>query len=340
MREEGFSQVILAIESSCDDTSASVIKDGEVLSNVTDNQEVHKSYGGVVPELASRQHHQKIVPVVHRALELSKTKISDIHAVAFTQGPGLLGSLLVGCSFSKGLALALNVPLITVNHMEAHVLAHFVRKPKPEFPFLCLTVSGGHTQLVLMESIHNLRIVGSTLDDAAGEAFDKIGKYLGLEYPAGPVIDRLSKSGKPVYSFPKPNVGLLDFSFSGLKTAVMYFLRDQKKINATFVEDHINDICASVQSTIVNILLEKLEIASDHFGVKNVGIAGGVSANSELRQKLAVKSEQRGWNYYIPEFEFCTDNAGMIAMAAHYKFVNKDFADHSVTPDPRLKIRT
>lgn len=338
MVSKGISPVILAIESSCDDTSAAIIHKGEVLSNITDNQIVHQSYGGVVPELASRQHHQKIIPVVQEALKVSETSIEELDAVAFTQGPGLLGSLIVGCSFSKGMALALDIPLIAVNHMEAHVLAHFVRPPKPEFPFLCLTVSGGHTQIVLMESINSMRLVGSTRDDAAGEAFDKIGKFLGLQYPAGPVIDKLSKEGQPVFSFPKPSVENLDFSFSGLKTAVMYFLRDKKKENPDFIKDNLKDICASVQRTIVTILIEKLEMASKKYDVNNVGIAGGVSANSELRQRLSEKALQNNWKHYIPEFEFCTDNAGMIAMAAHYKYLNENFADQKVTPDPRMKI--
>ena len=332
------SVTILAIESSCDDTSAAVIRNGRVLSNLIANQTVHKSYGGVVPELASRMHHQVIVPVVHEALKQADIEQNQLNAIAFTQGPGLLGSLLVGCSFAKAMALSLDIPLIAVNHMEAHVLAHFVEEPKPQFPFLCLTVSGGHTQLVRVEDVDQMTVIGSTRDDAAGEAFDKIGKYLGLDYPAGPVIDRLAKEGNATFTFPKPKIDGLGFSFSGLKTAVLYFLRDQIKQNPDFVKDHLNDICASVQKTIVDILMEKLIVASKEENIQHIGIAGGVSANSALRSTFTDLAKKHGWHIYIPALQYCTDNAGMIAMAAHYKFERERFADQTATPDPRLKM--
>lgn len=329
---------ILAIESSCDDTAASVISGGKVLSNLVANQTVHQKYGGVIPELASRAHHQKIVPVVDAALKEANIDKRALDAVAFTQGPGLLGSLLVGCSFAKGLAMSLNIPLIAVNHMEAHVLAHFVEEPRPALPFLCLTVSGGHTQIVIVRSVLDMEVIGTTRDDAAGEAFDKIGKYLGLDYPAGPIIDRLAREGKAVFDFPKPNIDGLGFSFSGLKTAVLYFLRDQLKSNPDFIKDHLTDICASVQQTIIDILMEKMESASQQTGISEVGIAGGVSANSALRQAFKDREQQLGWNTYIPAFQYCTDNAGMIAMAAHYKFEQGVFASQEVVPEPRLKV--
>ena len=330
--------VILAIESSCDDTSASIIIDGQVRSNLVANQQVHKNYGGVVPELASREHHQKIIPVVDAALKAAGVSTGDLSAVAFTQGPGLLGSLLVGCSFAKGLAWSLDVPLIGVNHMSAHVLAHFVEEPRPLFPFLCLTVSGGHTQIVRIEDVDDMKVIGSTIDDAAGEAFDKIGKYLGLEYPAGPIIDKLAKEGEPVYTFTKPRVSDLNFSFSGLKTAVMYFLRDEIKKNPDFRDTHLHDICASVQHTIIEILIEKLIKASEQENIHQIGIAGGVSANSGLRARLTQVADDRGWNTYIPAIQYCTDNAGMIAQAAHYLYERKIFVDQEVTPDPRMQI--
>ena len=330
--------VILAIESSCDDTSASIIINGRVKSNLIANQTVHKNYGGVVPELASRQHHQKIVPVVHQAIDEAGVSLTDLTAIAFTQGPGLLGSLLVGCSFAKGLALALDLPLIGVNHMEAHVLAHFVEEPRPSFPFLCLTVSGGHTQLVEVQDISQMKLMGKTRDDAAGEAFDKIGKFIGLDYPAGPIIDRLAKKGNAIFDFPKPKVPGFDFSFSGLKTAVMYFLRDEIKKDADFIKKNRENICASVQRTIVEILLDKLEKASLETRITEIGIAGGVSANSHLRHELNLLAEEKKWNAYVPHIQYCTDNAGMIAMAAHYKFLNKQFTDQKAVPNPRLKI--
>ncbi len=332
--------IILAIESSCDDTSAAIIRDGEVLSNLIATQTVHQAYGGVVPELASRQHHQKIVPVIDEALRTSGVKKDQLSAIAFTQGPGLLGSLLVGCSFAKGMALSLDIPLIAVNHMEAHVLAHFVEDPKPNFPFLCLTVSGGHTQLVKVTNPLEMEVIGTTRDDAAGEAFDKIGKYLGLDYPAGPIIDKLARDGQAKYEFAKPRVDGLGFSFSGLKTSVLYFLRDKLKEDENFINDNLNDICASVQQTIVDILMDKLTKATKKTGITEVGIAGGVSANSALRKALSESAETHGWKTFVPAIQYCTDNAGMIAMAAYYKYENGDFVDQDVTPNPRLKIPT
>jgi len=334
------SPLILAIESSCDDTSAAIIREGEVLSNLVASQSVHKHYGGVVPELASRTHHQQIVPVVDASLKESGVKKEQLDAIAFTQGPGLLGSLLVGCSFAKGLALSLDIPLISVNHMEAHVLAHFVEEPRPTFPFLCLTVSGGHTQIVKVNNPLDMIVIGETRDDAAGEAFDKVGKYLGLEYPAGPIIDRLAQDGDPIYYFSKPKIEGLGFSFSGLKTGVLYFLRDQIKKDPDFIQNNLNDICASVQDTIVAILMDKLESASVQEGISEIGIAGGVSANSVLRRALTNRSESLGWHTYVPSIKYCTDNAGMIAMAAHYKYEQGLFSDQTVSPNPRLKIRS
>ncbi len=332
------SSIILAIESSCDDTAAAVIVNGKVKSNLVANQTIHKSYGGVIPELASREHHQNIVPVVHKALESAGITKGQLDAIAFTQGPGLLGSLLVGCSFAKGLALSLDIPLIGVNHMEAHVLAHFVDDPIPSLPFLCLTVSGGHTQIVKVSDVSKMQVIGTTRDDAAGEAFDKIGKYLGLEYPAGPIIDKLAKDGTPKFTFTKPHIEGLGFSFSGLKTAVLYFLRDQVKKDKKFIANNLNDLCASIQYTIVTILMEKLEMASIQEEIQEIGIAGGVSANSALRAALLERKNSLGWNTYIPAFEYCTDNAGMIAMAAHYKYLRGVFVNQSVVPNPRLKI--
>lgn len=334
------SVVILAIESSCDDTSAAVIKDGRLLSNFIANQTVHQKYGGVVPELASRQHHLQIVPVIDAAMKDAGVSLPELSAVAFTQGPGLLGSLLVGCSFAKGLALSLDKPLIAVNHMEAHVLAHFVEEPRPEFPFLCLTVSGGHTQIVRVDDVDQLVVLGTTRDDAAGEAFDKIGKYLELDYPAGPIIDKLAAKGKPIFTFNKPRIEGLGFSFSGLKTSVLYFLRDQLKEDKDFIKDNLHDICASVQATIVEILMDKLIKASKRENINHIGIAGGVSANSALRRSLIEHAELNNWQTYVPAIQYCTDNAGMIAMAAHYKYLNEVFVDQDVTPEPRLKMKS
>ena len=326
---------ILAIESSCDDTSAAVIQDGAILSNCVANQEVHKLYGGVVPEAASRAHQVNIVPVVDAAIQKSGIQKEDLSAIAFTRGPGLIGSLHVGVAFAKAFALSLDIPMIEVNHMQAHVLAHYAEDPKPRLPFLCLTVSGGHTEIVLVKDYLDMEVLGTTIDDAAGEAFDKTGKLLGLDYPAGPVIDRLAKLGKPVFEFTEPQVGELDFSFSGLKTSILYFLKKGLKDNPDFIKENINDICASVQSRIVSILLNKLKIAAKKTGIKEVAIAGGVSANSELRNTLTEIGGELGWNTYIPRFEYCTDNAAMIAVTAHFKYLKKEFVGQDVTPVAR-----
>lgn len=326
---------ILAIESSCDDTSAAVIRDGVVLSNCVANQEVHQLYGGVVPEVASRAHQANIIPVVALALQQAGVAKTDLNAVAFTRGPGLLGSLLVGTSFAKAFALSLGLPLIEVNHLAAHVLAHFAEEPKPKFPFLCLTVSGGHTQIVLVRDFHDLEILGQTIDDAAGEAFDKSGKLLGLGYPAGPLIDRHARQGQPRFAFPEPEVPGLNFSFSGLKTSILYFIKREIAANPHFIAEHLDDICASIQDRIVTILLKKLRRAAHQTGIREIAIAGGVSANSGLRQALAVMGNQEGWTTYIPAFQYCTDNAGMIAVAAHYKYLRGEFCGQEVTPFPR-----
>ncbi len=329
---------ILAIESSCDDTGASIIRNGKILSNRVANQIVHQEYGGVIPELASRQHLQNIVPVIELALRDANIDKLELDAIAFTRGPGLLGSLIVGVSFAKSMALSLNIPLIEVHHMHAHVLAHFIEDPKPSFPFLCLTVSGGHTQIVLVESSNNMKVLGSSIDDAAGEAFDKTGKILGLDYPAGPIIDKLAKDGNHVFKFPEPKVNELDFSFSGLKTSILYFLQKEMAINPKFIDENLNDICCSVQSTIVNILLKKLARAAELTKIEEIGIAGGVSANSQLRESLCLLGVKKSWNTYIPKFEYCTDNAAMIAIAAHYKYLNNEFVDQSVTPLSRMEF--
>lgn len=325
--------IILGIESSCDETSAAISVDGQIRANIIANQTIHEKFGGVVPELASRAHQQNIVPVVDQALKEAKISKKDVDAVAFTRGPGLLGSLLVGTSFSKGFALAMDIPLIDINHMQAHILAHFIEDPKPSFPFICLTVSGGHTQIVLVRDYFDMEILGQTLDDAAGEAFDKTAKILQLPYPGGPLIDRYAREGNPqAFSFPEPQIAGLDFSFSGLKTAILYFIRDQVKEDPDFVERNLPDICASVQSRIVSILINKLKKAADQYGVREIAIAGGVSANSGLRAELLSTGAQEGWQVYIPKFEYCTDNAAMIAIAGHHKFLKGDFASQSVEP--------
>lgn len=325
--------IILGIESSCDETSAAISVDGQIRANIIANQTIHEKFGGVVPELASRAHQQNIVPVVDQALKEAKISKKDVDAVAFTRGPGLLGSLLVGTSFSKGFALAMDIPLIDINHMQAHILAHFIEDPKPSFPFICLTVSGGHTQIVLVRDYFDMEILGQTLDDAAGEAFDKTAKILQLPYPGGPLIDRYAREGNPqAFSFPEPQIAGLDFSFSGLKTAILYFIRDQMKEDPDFVERNLPDICASVQSRIVSILINKLKKAADQYGVREIAIAGGVSANSGLRAELLSTGAQEGWQVYIPKFEYCTDNAAMIAIAGHHKFLKGDFASQSVEP--------
>lgn len=329
--------VILAIESSCDETSVAISNNGKITANVIANQTIHQNYGGVIPELASRVHQQNIVPVIQQALIDAKVSKKDINAVAFTRGPGLLGSLLVGVSFAKSFALALDLPLIAINHMHAHILAHFIEDPKPKFPFLCLTVSGGHTQIVVVRDYFNMEIVGQSLDDAAGEAFDKTAKILNLPYPGGPLIDKHAAKGNPLaYKFPVPQIKNLDYSFSGFKTAILYFIRDQEKLNPNFISEHLDDICASVQYSIVNILLAKVKKAAQQYNITEIAIAGGVSANTGLRQALNEKAKELNWNVYIPAFEYCTDNAAMIAIAGHYKFINKEFVGQEIAPASRM----
>ena len=339
---------ILGIESSCDDTSAAVLQNDLLLSNVIAGQEVHRSFGGVVPELASRAHQQNIIPVIDAAIKKANITKNDLSAVAFTQGPGLLGSLLVGISFAKAFALGLNIPLIEVDHLNAHILAHFVRlpqtpdgipqKPAPAFPFLCLTVSGGHTQLVLVHGDEEMEIIGQTIDDAAGETFDKAAKIMGLPYPGGPVIDRLAKEGDPKkFTFAKPHIAGLDFSFSGLKTSILYFIRDELKKDEAFIENNKADLCASIQDSIIGILLKKVIAAADVTGIRQVAIAGGVSANSALRKALLAAGEKHGWDVFIPPFQFTTDNAAMIAMAGYFKFKKGEFGSQNATPYARKK---
>ncbi|MGG7661075.1 tRNA (adenosine(37)-N6)-threonylcarbamoyltransferase complex transferase subunit TsaD [Dyadobacter sp. BHUBP1] len=330
---------ILAIESSCDETSAAVITNGNIRSNVVATQLIHTQYGGVVPELASRAHQQHILPVVDKALNDAKIAKKDLDAIAFTKGPGLLGALLVGTSFAKSMALGLDIPLIEINHMQAHVLAHFIDEPKPAFPFLCLTVSGGHTQIVKVTGPLDMEIIGETRDDAVGEAFDKTAKLLDLPYPGGPLIDKYAAQGNPqAFPFPLPEMPGLDFSFSGIKTSFLYFLQKQVRQNPDFIQENIADICASIQFTLIDILLKKLKKASRETGIKEIAIAGGVSANSGLRKSLRELGDQLGWNVYIPAFEYCTDNAAMIAIAAHYKFEAGDFSDQTVSPLARMEF--
>lgn len=335
------SVIILGIESSCDDTSAAILKDNLLLSNLISNQEVHEEYGGVVPELASRAHQANIIPVVDRAIKQANINSSDINAIAFTQGPGLLGSLLVGASFAKGFALAQNIPLIEVNHLHGHILSHFIKinehSQHPKLPFLCLLVSGGHTQLVLVKGYNDMQIIGKTIDDAAGEAFDKCAKVMGLGYPGGPVVDRLAKNGNPnAFKFAKPLPKGLDFSFSGLKTSFLYFLRDQLKENPRFIDENKEDLCASLQSTIVSILMDKLIATSKKLGVKEIALAGGVAANSGLRDATTKMGKKLGWKTYLPELKFTTDNAAMIAIAGYFKYLDQDFATHESLPQARL----
>ncbi len=331
--------IILAIESSCDETSAAIIKNGKVLNNIIASQAVHQKYGGVVPELASRAHQQNIVMVVREAMEGSGIGKTDLDAIGFTRGPGLIGSLMVGVSFAKGMALGLNIPLIEVNHMQAHVLAHFIDLPAPRFPFLCLTVSGGHTQIVLVRDYLDMEVIGQTQDDAAGEAFDKAAKILEMPYPGGPLVDRMAREGnRYAYRFPETSMPGLDFSFSGIKTAFLYFVRDEKKKDPDFVQKNLADICASLQHSLVAMLLTKLEQASRQTGIREIAIAGGVAANSGLRNDLSALAAKKGWNVYIPAFEHCTDNAAMIAIAAHYRFLNADFAPLDVTPLARMPV--
>jgi N6-L-threonylcarbamoyladenine synthase len=330
---------ILAIESSCDETSAAILSDGQMLSNIIATQLIHEQYGGVVPELASRAHQQHILPVVERALTDAKVAKTDLSAIAFTRGPGLLGSLLVGTSFAKAMALGLNIPLIEVNHMQAHVLAHFIEEPKPTFPFLCLTVSGGHTQIVRVDGPLDMAVIGQTQDDAVGEAFDKSAKLLGLPYPGGPLIDKYAKDGNPLaYRFPMGDMPELNFSFSGIKTAILYFLRDNTKVNPDFIAQNLPDICASIQHTLVQMLLTKLKKAARETGIRDIAIAGGVSANSGLRTALTQIGIELGWNVYVPRFEYCTDNAAMIAMAAQFKYEQADFTPQTVSPIPRMSF--
>lgn len=334
--------IILAIESSCDDTSVAVIRDGYILSNLIAGQEVHMMYGGVVPELASRAHQANIVPVTDVAVRQAGISRKDINAVAFTRGPGLLGSLLVGTSFAKGVALALGIPLVEVNHLQAHVLAHFILEEQaghrqPSFPFLCLLVSGGHSMLVVLRDYLEMEIIGNTIDDAAGEAFDKCGKLMGLPYPAGPAIDTQAKQGnRTAFRFARPLAGGLDFSFSGLKTSFLYFLRDKTKDDPDFISRNIPDLCASLQATIVDILIGKLVRASLQTGIREIGIAGGVSANSELREALTREGIKRGWNTYVPPLGYTTDNAAMIGITGYYKYLRGEYAGHDVTPMARL----
>ncbi|HZG01652.1 MAG TPA: tRNA (adenosine(37)-N6)-threonylcarbamoyltransferase complex transferase subunit TsaD [Chitinophagales bacterium] len=327
--------VILAIESSCDETSAAVWRNGGVASNVTATQDVHRQYGGVVPELASRVHQQHIVPVVHQAVSQAGLKLDDVDAVAVTVGPGLIGSLLVGISFAKGLALALNKTLICVNHMQAHVAAHYIDH-QPVFPFLCLTVSGGHTQLVVVNDFMQMEIIGQTLDDAAGEAFDKAAKLLGLSYPGGPMVDWHAQRGEALFQFPEPQIPGYDFSFSGLKTAFLYFVQDKLKRDPSFLKTNMDNVCASIQQRIVTILLNKLKQAANDRNIKHVALAGGVSANSGLRKGFEALGKKEGWTTYIPKFEYCTDNAAMIAAAAFYMYEKKQFAQLDATPHVRM----
>lgn len=334
--------IILGIESSCDDTSAAILKNEAILSNITANQEIHAEWGGVVPELASRAHQQNIVPVVDAAIKKAGIQKEDIDAVAFTNGPGLMGSLLVGVSFAKAFSLAMDIPIIEVNHMQAHILAHFIEdneKNKPNFPFLCLTVSGGHTQLVMVRDYLDMEVIGSTKDDAAGEAFDKTAKLLGLPYPGGPLIDKLAREGNPTaFTFTKPKVDGFDFSFSGLKTNVLQFLEREKRKNPNFISENLTDICASIQHTIVAILEEKLVAAARHFNCRELAIAGGVSANSGVRNMLLSLEKKKKMKVHIPRFEYCTDNAAMIAITGRYHYLNKDFASQAITPNARMKI--
>jgi len=330
---------ILAIESSCDETSAAVIDNGKVLNNYIATQSVHEKYGGVVPELASRAHQQNIVPVVDQALKDAGIAMTDLSAIAFTRGPGLMGALLVGTSFAKSMALALHIPLIEVNHMQAHILAHFIEEPSPKFPFLCLTVSGGHTQIVKVSGFLDMEVIGETQDDAVGEAFDKSAKLLGLGYPGGPKIDQLAQQGDAErFSFPETEMPGYHYSFSGIKTAILYFLRDQLKQNERFIEENLPDIAASIQHILINMLLQKLRKAARDQEINQIAIAGGVSANSGLRSALDRMAEKEKWETFIPRFEYCTDNAGMIAMAAHYKYLAKEFVGQEVSALPRMKI--
>jgi N6-L-threonylcarbamoyladenine synthase len=336
--------IILGIESSCDDTSAAVIENGVILSSIISSQKVHELYGGVVPELASRAHQQNIVPVVDVAIKQAGIKRNDINAIAFTRGPGLLGSLLVGTSFAKGLSLALDIPMIEVNHLQGHVLAHYVKDNeedinKPSFPHLCLLVSGGNSQIILVKNHLEMEVIGQTIDDAAGEAFDKCGKVMGLPYPAGPIIDKLAKEGDPdSIEFNKPKIPGLNYSFSGLKTSFLYHLRDELKINPNYIEERKADLCASLQKTIIDILLTKLIRASKETGINEITLAGGVSANSGLRNEIIKIGNKRGWKIFVPPLRYTTDNAAMIAITGYYKYLNGEFATHEMVPFARMVI--
>ncbi len=332
---------ILGIESSCDETSASITKNGVVLSNIIASQDVHIKYGGVVPELASRAHQQQIIPVVHAAITEAGITLKNLNAIAFTRGPGLMGALLVGCSFAKSLSLALEIPLIEVNHMQAHIIGNFAKRDNeikeiPEFPFLCLTISGGHTQLVLVNSYLDMKIIGQTLDDAAGEAFDKTAKMLILPYPGGPHIDKHAQNGNPLrYKFPTSDIAEYNFSFSGFKTAVLYFLQKEIKQDSNFIANNIDDLCASIQFTIIKTLMNKLKLAAENLNIKTIALSGGVSANSGIRDALMLEKEVSNWNVFIPNFEYCTDNAGMISLYGYYKYLAKEFCDLSISPVAR-----
>ncbi|MCU0390141.1 MAG: tRNA (adenosine(37)-N6)-threonylcarbamoyltransferase complex transferase subunit TsaD [Thermoflexibacter sp.] len=330
---------ILAIESSCDETSAAIIRDKKVLNNIIANQKIHEVFGGVVPEHASRAHQQNIVPVIDMALKDANVKKEELNAIAFTRGPGLLGSLLVGTSFAKALALGLKIPLIEVNHLQAHVLAHFIDDPKPRFPFLCLTVSGGHTQIVLVKGYLDMKVIGQTQDDAVGEAFDKTAKMLGLPYPGGPMIDKYAKEGNPhAFVFPEVVMSGYNYSFSGIKTAFLYFLKEKTQENPNFIKENLNDICASMQYALIHILLIKLRKAAKDLKINEIAIAGGVSANSGLRTTIKELAVKENWNVYIPDFQYCTDNAGMIAIAAHYKYLVEEFSKQDIVPLARMEF--
>ncbi len=335
---------ILGIESSCDDTSAAILKDNIILSNIIANQKVHENFGGVVPELASRAHQQNIIPVIHQALQTAKISKNNLHAIAYTRGPGLLGSLLVGSSLAKAMAFGLNIPLIDVDHMQAHILAHFIKYDDtshvPEFPFLCLTVSGGHTLITLVRDFFDMEVIGQTIDDAAGEAFDKAAKIMGIPYPGGPLVDKFAQQGNPdTFKFALPKIKKLDFSFSGLKTSFLYFIRDQLKKNIDFIEQNKYDLCASIQQSIIQLLMDKVKLAVTQTGIRHIAVAGGVSANSFLRKELQRTGDKMNWKVYIPKFEFCTDNAAMIAVTGYYKFINQSFAPQDIVPYARsLKI--
>ncbi len=333
---------ILAIESSCDDTSAAVLQNDNVLSNIVANQSVHIDFGGVVPELASRAHQQNMIPVVDKAIKKAGIEKSQLNAIAFTQGPGLMGSLLVGSSFAKSLAMALSIPLIAVHHMQGHILAHFINEEgfdKPTFPFLALTISGGHTQIIKVSDFFDMEIIGETTDDAVGEAFDKSAKVLGLPYPGGPLIDKYAQLGNPLaYSFTKPKVNGLDFSFSGLKTQILYFIQRNLKENPQFIEQNLNDICASIQRAIIEIIMEKLKMAVAQTGIHQIAIGGGVSANSGIRKTLKEAEKKYGWKTYVPKFEYTTDNAAMIGIVGYYKYLNKQFEELNVVSKPRIDL--